>query len=160
MKHFKFCMYLWACILIYTPAFALQSDGPTGPGGPATGAGNLPMGPSGAMSVPTPAQPHPSGGPSGLVPGHGGPEPLYFAAGAVSPDGKNMYVAFDRYLMCYSLPALKQVRKVDIGLPAVPMTPSISLSSDGKWIYIVQNGTIFQVEKETFKIKTSEKLHP
>lgn len=155
MRFVKLCVFFVAIgVFFQIQAYALQPEGPTGPESTA-GAGNFPPGPlSPSMQSP------PSGGPHGPMPTGDRPGPLYFAASAISPDGKAIYVAFDRYLMSYSLPDMKLVRKSDIGLPAVPMTPSISVSPDGKWIYVVQNGTLFQIEKENFKIKKSEKLHP
>lgn len=157
MKYVQCCVCLAVCIFFQTLVYAQQPAGPT-ESAPA-GASNSPMGPAAPSGPPILLKP--SGAAPGPMPeGRGGPGPLYFASGVVSPDGKMMYVAFDRYLMCYVLPSLKLARKIDLGLPAVPMSPSVSVSPDGKWIYVIQNGTIFQIEKETFKIKTSEKIRP
>ncbi len=78
---------------------------------------------------------------------------IFFSAGIVSPDGKTYYVAFDRYLLKYKLPELKLAQKVDLGIPVAPVSPSISMSSDGKWIYVIQNGMILQIEKESLSVK-------
>ena len=118
-----------------------------------------------------PVGPSLSGPPGALIPGMPtGPsssappqEPfgeIYFSAGAVSPDGKAYYVAFDRYLLKYTLPELKLAQKIDLGLPVSPVTPSISITPDGKWIYIIQNGAIVQIEKESLKVKKTEPIRP
>jgi hypothetical protein len=179
MKHIRLCMCLLVCVFFHTEIYAQEPVLPTGPA-PA-GAGRLtgPAAPEGAhpsIALPTgqpsagagplagptaPEGARPFGPPSGQAKmGGGAPAPLYFAAGAISPDGKNLYVSFDRYLIHYALPELKLIQKVDLGLPVVPVTPSIFLSPDGHWIYIIKNGTLFQIDKTSFKIKTSEKLNP
>ncbi|MEI6259940.1 MAG: hypothetical protein WCR46_08540 [Deltaproteobacteria bacterium] len=153
MKRIWLCMYLLVCVFFHTGIYAQEPMLPTG---------QLPAGTGHLLPVPlAPEGARPLAPPSGSAQ-MGGVEPasLYFAAGAISPDGKNLYVSFDRYLIRYSLPELKLIQKVDIGLPVVPVTPSIFLSPDSNWIYIIQNGTIFQIEKISFKIKSSEKLHP
>jgi hypothetical protein len=166
MKHFKLCMFLLVCVFVHTGIYAQGPMLPTGqaPAGPLA----VPSAPEGAPPsgpLPGPASgplPGPmSGPPSGPAQMKGGaPASLHFAAGIISPDGKDLYVSFDRYLIQYALPELKLIRKVDIGLPVVPVTPSIFLSPDGNWIYVIQNGTIFQIDKISFKIKTNEKLNP
>jgi hypothetical protein len=153
MKHIRLCMYLLVFVLIHTGIYAQEPVPPTGQK-PTVG---VPL-----AVPPTPEGFHPSGPPSSGSPQMGGgvPASLQFAAGAISHDGKDLYVSFDRYLMHYALPELKLIQKVDIGLPVVPVTPSIFLSPDSGWIYIIQNGMIFQVEKKSFKIKAIEKLKP
>ena len=149
MKNISLCMYLLVCVFFHTGIYAQEPMLPTG------------QMPAGAGLLPTPEGARPLALPSGTAQmGVVAPASLYFAAGTISPDGKNLYVSFDRYLIHYALPELKLIKKVDIGLPVVPVTPSIFLSPDSNWIYIIQNGTIFQIEKMSFKIKSSEKLHP
>jgi hypothetical protein len=152
MKHIWLCTYLLVCVFFHTGIYAQEPMLPAGQVPAGTGHLPVPFAPEGALPLPPPSGPAQIGGVA--------PASLYFAAGAISPDGKNLYVSFDRYLMHYALPELKLIKKVDIGLPVVPVTPSIFLSPDSNWIYIIQNGTIFQIEKKSFKIKSSEKLHP
>jgi hypothetical protein len=152
MKHIWLCMYLLVCVFFHTGIYAQEPMLPTGQAPAGTGLLPVPFAPEGARPLAPPSGPAQMGGVA--------PASLYFAAGAISPDGKNLYVSFDRYLMHYALPELKLIRKVDVGLPVVPVTPSIFLSPDSNWIYIIQNGMIFQIEKKSFKIKSSEKLHP
>ena len=147
MKGIKLCASLSIVLLIL---FLTAADG------------QQPVRPPGSGPADTgPIPPAPSAGPTGPAGGTSGPMgESFFAAGTVSPDGKVLYIVFDKYLMSYSLPELKLVQKLDLGLPTAPVTPSICISPDGKWIYIVQNGLVFQLERETLKIKKHEQFRP
>lgn len=127
-------------------------------------AGPVPAGPGGAVSeskgpeAPSMQGPPGVSGPPAEAPSfaltpHEPSGDIFFTAGIVSPDGKIYYVAFDRYLMKFKLPELKLLQKADLGIPVAPVSPSISISPDGKWIYVIQNGVVMQIEKESLSIK-------
>ena len=151
-KCLRCCFY--ALLLISLSGIALaQPSAPTSPqpgGGPSESI--IPEAPN-MPGSPGPPSSSPMEGPSFAHQQNEPPGEIYFSAGIVSPDGKTYFVAFDRYLLKYKLPELKLTQKVDIGMPVAPVSPSISISPDGKWIYVIQNGTILQIEKESLTVK-------
>jgi len=85
---------------------------------------------------------------------------IYFAAGTVSADDKYFYVIFDRFLLQYALPALDLKRKLDLNIAIAPVNPSISISKDSKYLYIIHNGILHLVDTTTFKIEKRIKITP
>lgn len=83
---------------------------------------------------------------------------IFFAAVTVSPDSNHLYVILDRFLLKYKLPQLELVKKVELPLISAPVSPSISVSPGEKYIYVVQNGVIYQIDGKTLQIKKSEKI--
>lgn len=85
---------------------------------------------------------------------------LAFAAGATSPDGQFLYIVFDRFLLQYDSKTLDLTKKFDLGIPTAPVTPSISVSKDSKYLYIISNGILFQINGTTFKVENAKKITP
>ena len=83
---------------------------------------------------------------------------IFFTAGVASPDGQYIYVIFDRFLLQYASQTLELKKKVDLGLPVAPVTPSITVSKDSKYIYVISNGMLFQINAEKFKIENTKKI--
>lgn len=83
---------------------------------------------------------------------------IFFTAGAASPDGQYVYVIFDRFLLQYASQTLDLKKKVDLGIPVAPVTPSITVSKDSKYIYVISNGMLFQINAEKFKIEKVKKI--
>jgi hypothetical protein len=125
---------------------------------------SLPLGPLGSG----PIEPMAGEGPSAPVaptwPGQMDSMPgvadIYFAAGTVSADSKTLYVIFDKLLMHYSLPELDLKRKVELDIAVAPVNPSISISEDGKYIYVIYNGILYQIDAIAFKIEKRIKITP
>ena len=117
------------------------------------------------IELASPEQKEPEAGkalPSSLEPA-GSDEQLgeiFFASGAVSGDGKYLYVIFDRFLLQYVLPTLDLKRKVDLDIAVAPVTPSISISKDSKFLYIIYNRILYKIDAATFKIKKRTKITP
>ncbi len=88
------------------------------------------------------------------------PGEIFFAACTTSPDGKYLYVVFDRFLLKYVLPTLEIAKKADLGIAVAPVTPSISISKDSKTILILSNGILYKVDAATFKITKQFKITP
>jgi hypothetical protein len=85
---------------------------------------------------------------------------IYFTAGTISPDGQSLYVIFDRFLLQYAPQTLDLKKKVDLGIPGAPVTPSITVSKDSKKIFVIHNGMLYQIDAETFKIGNIKKIVP
>jgi len=83
---------------------------------------------------------------------------IFFTAGTISPDGQYIYVIFDRFLLQYASQTLELKKKVDLGLPVAPVTPSVTVSKDSKYIYVISNGMLFQINAEIFKIENIKKI--
>lgn len=150
-KCFPFCFFLLLMVCIAGIAIA-QPAGPISPGP----GGNDPesRGPEGpSMQGPPGVSGSPAEAPPFAMMPHQPSGDIFFTSGTVSPDGKTYYVAFDRYLLKFKLPELKLLQKVDLGIPVAPVSPSISISPDGKWIYVIQNGVIMQIDKNSLGIK-------
>ena len=88
------------------------------------------------------------------------PGEIYFAAAATSPDGQYLYVIFDRFLLQYASQTLDLKKKVDLGIPVAPVTPSITVSKDSKNIYVIYNGVLYQIDAVKFKIENTKKITP
>jgi len=152
----KKCFLCFFCLVTMIYLSGIATAQPSGPAPPGSGedirGSNVPEGPS--MHGPSDAPNlSPMSGPPTTQQPNGPSGEIFFSAGIVSPDGKTYYVAFDRYLLKFKLPELKLTQKVDIGMPVAPVSPSISISPDGKWIYVIQNGMILQIEKESLTVK-------
>ena len=104
------------------------------------------------------AGPEQKGSEAGEVPP--GVHEIFFAAGTISADDKYLYVIFDRFLLQYALPALDLKRKLDLNIASAPVAPSISISKDSKWLYVVSNGILYQIDATTFKIGKQIKIIP
>jgi hypothetical protein len=85
---------------------------------------------------------------------------IFFAAGTVSADSKALYVIFDKLLMHYSLPELDLKRKVELDIAVAPVNPSISISEDGEFIYLIYNGILYQIDAIAFKVEKRIKITP
>ena len=133
------------------PGSTDQSRGEAAPVQP--GPGQVP----GAESS-QPAGPGPiPGGPTGSSAASPAGE-IFFAAAAVSPSGKYLYAILDRFLLRYNLPELELDKKAELPLISAPVSPSISVSPDEKYIYVVQNGMIFKIDAKTWQIQKAEKI--
>ncbi len=85
---------------------------------------------------------------------------IFFAAGIVSADDRYLYVIFDRFLLQYALPALDLKRKVDLDIASAPVTPSISISKNSEWLYVISNGMLYQIDATSLKIEKRIKITP
>ena len=83
---------------------------------------------------------------------------IFFTAGAISPDGQYLYVIIDRFLLQYAPQTLDLKKKVDLGIPGAPVTPSITISKDSKKIYVIHNGMLYQIDAEKLKIEHIKKI--
>jgi hypothetical protein len=83
---------------------------------------------------------------------------VFFAAGALSPNDEFLYVVFDRFLLQYDSKTLDLKKKADLGIPAAPVTPSITVSKDGKHVYVISNGILLQINVTTFEVEKSKKV--
>ncbi len=129
---------------------------PLGPAGPAPNESMAGEGPSAPISPEWPGQMD-SARQMDSTPGVAD---IFFAAGTVSADSKALYVIFDKLLMHYSLPELDLKRKVELDIAVAPVNPSISTSEDGKYIYVIYNGILYQIDAIAFKIEKRIKITP
>lgn len=132
---------------------AVTGQAPSLPLGPAGPAPDESMAGEGSSAPVSPAGP----GQMDFMPGVAD---IFFAAGTVSPDSKALYVIFDKLLMHYSLPELDLKRKVELDIAVAPVNPSISISEDGKYIYVIYNGILYQIDAIAFKIEKRVKITP
>lgn len=108
---------------------------------------------------PPPVSPPPGSPTSVKKPGAEAGE-VFFTAGTTSPDGQYLYVIFDRFLLQYASQTLDLKKRVDLGIPVAPVTPSITVSKDSKKIYVICNGMLYQIDAATFKIENMKKITP
>ena len=132
---------------------AVAGQAPSSPLGPAGPAPNESMAAEGPSAPISPAWP-------GQMDSTPGVADIFFAAGTVSADSKALYVIFDKLLMHYSLPELDLKRKVELDIAVAPVNPSISISEDGKYIYVIYNGILYQIDAIAFKIAKRIKITP
>jgi len=85
---------------------------------------------------------------------------IYFAAGTLSADNKFFYVIFYKFLLQYALPTLDLKLKLDLNIAAAPVNPSISISKDLKYLYMISNGILYQIDVSIFKIKKLMRITP
>jgi hypothetical protein len=71
-----------------------------------------------------------------------------------------LYVIFDRFLLLYALPELELKRKLDLNIAAAPVSPSISISKDSKYLYVISNGILYRIDTPTFKIEKQMRITP
>jgi hypothetical protein len=133
---------------------SVAAETPSSPGGP-----GVDPAPSGAMAGEGPTAPVAPAWP-GQTNSMSGMGEIFFAAGTVSADSKALYVIFDKLLMHYSLPELDLKRKVELDIAVAPVNPSISISKDGKYIYVIYNGILYQIDAVEFKIEKRFKITP
>ena len=153
---------LFLCVSHY--GYAQQPGGPIkpgskgeeaiGPGGPGPAGPALKEGEKGQSLTP---QPLPSA-PGAKKETETEVGEIFFTAGTISPDGQYIYVIFDRFLLQYASQTLDLRKKVDLGIPVAPVTPSITVSKDSKYIYVISNGMLFQIDTEKFKIEKVKKI--
>ena len=60
---------------------------------------------------------------------------------------------FTRYL-----PTLELKRKVELDIAVAPITPAISISKDSKYIYVIYNGILYQIDANMLKIEKRVKM--
>ena len=127
--------------------------------------GQQPNAPAKAEVKTLPAPGGPSSGP-GPMPGAVKDMPqaevgeIFFAAGTISADDKFLYVILDRFLLQYVLPTLELKRKVELDIAVAPITPTISISKDSTYIYVIYNGILYQIDAAKLKIEKQIKITP
>jgi len=151
---------LFLCVSHY--GYAQQPGGPIkpgskgeeaiGPGGPGPAGPALKEGEKGQSLTPQPLPSAPGAKKETEV------GEIFFTAGAISPDGQYLYVIIDRFLLQYAPQTLDLKKKVDLGIPGAPVTPSITISKDSKKIYVIHNGMLYQIDAEKLKIEHIKKI--
>ncbi len=156
-----FCLLL--LVLQSAVIYAQQAPQPAAPKPQAAPIGKPVPAPAPAQAPAPEATPaKPEGSPTGLAEPaeemEGELEEVFFSSGAISPDGQTLYVLLDRSLAQYAVPSLELKKKVEIGIPSAPVTPTLFFSKDGRQLYVIQNATLFQINAETLKVEQQKKL--